>query len=113
MSDHLFKKGEVGNPAGRPKGSKNKFKIDASEVFKKHNYNPLIELIKLGQKENLTDRLRMETNAELCQYLYPKLKSVEITADEALERFQLVFNVGDNASNNVQRDEDSEPLPPE
>ena len=111
MKDYLFKKGNNLNPGGRPKGSKNKFKINAVEVFQKKNYNPLIELIKLAKKDNLTDRLRMEANAELCQYLYPKLKSVEITADEVLERFQLVFNVGDNAENNIQRDEDSEPVP--
>lgn len=93
MSDHLFKKGNNSNPAGRPKGAKGRFKLDASEVFKKHNYDPMLELIKLGQKENLTDRLRMETNAELCQYLYPKLKSVELSAAQK-ENISLMINCG-------------------
>jgi len=109
----LFQKGIVTNPTGRPKGAKNKFKIDASEIFKKQNYNPLIELINLARKKGVTDRIKLEANSELCQYLYPKLKSVEITADEALERFQLVFNVGDNAQNNIQCEQDSEQLPSE
>lgn len=103
----LIEKGTTLNPGGRPKGSKNKFKLDASEVFKKQNYNPLIELINLAKRKNISDRIKLEADSELCQYLYPKLKSMEITADEVLERFQLVFNVGDNAQNNIQCEQDS------
>lgn len=109
----LFTAGNLANPAGRPKGSKNKFKLDAAEVFKKHNYNPLIELINLAKRKDISDRIKLEADSELCQYLYPKLKSVEITADEVLERFQLVFNVGENAQNNIQCEQDSKQLPSE
>lgn len=106
----LFEKGKAPPGAGRPKGVKNRFRLDAAEVFKKNNYNPLIELITLAKRKDITDRIKLEADSELCQYLYPKLKAMEITADELIEKFQLVMNVSTNEKDNVHSEQGSEPV---
>lgn len=95
-----FKKGESGNPTGRPKGSKNKLNYNVGAICQQFKCNPfeVLCLIANGQLEKpagenrgMTLRLRMEAAAELAQYLAPKLKAIEHSTamDEAL---QLIIN---------------------
>ena len=53
------------------------------EAFNDHEYNPLIELIKLGKKKRLTknDALRFSIHRELCLKHYPNVAAVTIKGD--------------------------------
>lgn len=103
----MYKKGETGNRNGRPKGSKNKYRLDVASLFTERNYNPILEMIddanflKKEIKENLKKStqyemegdekkafdfrhvafLRLDSknliNKELSQYFAPKLKAIE------------------------------------
>jgi len=116
----LFKKGQSGNPAGRPKGSKNRIIYDIAEILQRKKCNPfeILSDIAMGTVEGYPKlvgiQARREAASDLCQYLLPKLKSVEITSDEFVEGFQMVFNVNKekvaDAVDNVQRNEDSKPV---
>jgi len=108
-----FKPGNVANPKGRPKGAVNKFKFDVLSICEKVGFNPFSELIHLA-KNGSNDRIKLDATAELAGYVAPKLKAIEISADEFVEGFQMVFNVNKekvaDAVNNVQRNEDSKPV---
>jgi hypothetical protein len=78
MAKHLFKPGVSGNPKGRLPGSKDK-----------RHYNTY---------------LRKEAAAELCQYLKPKLKAIELTSDHE-NPVQFIMNFGN--ADTVQRDKNS------
>lgn len=104
-----FKPGNCANPTGRPKGAKNKVRLDVADILSKAGFNPFVELVNLARKGE-DDRIKLDATKELAGYVAPKLKSIEITSGEMLEKFQLVFNVGTNAENNVQREQDSEPI---
>ena len=98
----LFQKGQVNNPKGRPKGSKDKINYNVGSICKSFNFNPFEQLIKLAQTGK--DRIKLEASAELASYLAPKLRSIEVTAEEAIEKFQLIFNVGNQPEENNQPD---------
>ena len=53
------------------------------EAFNDHEYNPLIELIKLGKKKRLTktDRLKFSIHRELCLKHYPNVAAVTLRGD--------------------------------
>lgn len=100
MRPQDFKKGVSGNPGGRPKGARSKVRHDVGQTLKDQGCNPFIILaqIALGNVEynngrDITARLRMESSSELAQYIAPKLKSIEITGDEA-NKISLNLNYG-------------------
>lgn len=85
-----FKKGVSGNKAGRKPGSKNKINSKVWDICNKWNCNPLDVLCWIAtdnlwldeQKIFIKPHLMMEAAAELAQYCYPKLKSIEHTGDK-------------------------------
>jgi hypothetical protein len=96
-----FQKGKSGNPAGRPKDT-HRIRFDVAEICKKNGCNPFEILAQIAaatidippeQKKYLTARIRMEAAAELAQYLAPKLKAVELSAD-ADNPVQVTINLG-------------------
>jgi hypothetical protein len=93
MPRNLFKPGQSGNPNGRKKGSKNKLSYTKQVwgVCEEVGIDPfqvlaLIAAGKLekvdGTAEKIDAHLRKEAAAELCQYLHPKLKAIELKTDD-------------------------------
>lgn len=91
-----WRKGQSGNPAGKPPGALNRMARIAHEMAERYGYDPLEKQIRLAQRleaivhrnhfESPLDRLK---HFELLQkiyrdtmgYLYPALKSIEVTGD--------------------------------
>ena len=85
----MFNKGESGNPAGRPKGSKNKLKRLVAEL-EAIGFNPAAELI--NQYRLLPDgEAKLRVLNDLMKYIYPTPKEEKIAAEspeESVERVQ-------------------------
>lgn len=71
--------------AGRAKGTPNKSSLPIAELCAKHNCSPVEVLIRLALNDNEPDR-QLAAAKELCQYLYPKRKAVELSSAGAFRR---------------------------
>ncbi len=69
---------------GRPKGSVNRRTMRAETIIRKAypGYDPLKHLAELANDPELDKALRMQASKELAQYMYPKLRSVEVTGED-------------------------------
>lgn len=82
--DYLFKKGQSGNPGGVPKNPKNpkkKARLKVQEILDMLDFKPFEEMVKLYRDSATKPRHKVEILTELCGYIAPKLKSVELTSD--------------------------------
>ena len=93
-----FKPGQSGNPNGRPRGSKNKIRFDAAEILKNEGCNPfkILAQIALGNPaynkgEPIGAYTRKDAASELCSYVLPKLKAVELSTAQK-ENISLLIN---------------------
>jgi hypothetical protein len=111
MAKHLFQPGQSGNPAGRRKGSKDKrhYKAEVWEACEKVGVDPFVVLAQIaagiletpeGVREKINAYLRKEAAAELCQYLKPKLKAIELSSD-AENPVQVTMSFGNANSNTI------------
>ena len=66
-------------------GSKNKrnteFQKNLRNYMKKHNVDPFYYMVDLIKRQKVNHALKLAAARELCSFLEPKLKSVEITGD--------------------------------
>lgn len=112
MPKQLFKPGQSGNPSGRRKGAKDIrcYKREVWEACEIVGVDPFLVLAEIaagvlekadGTPERINAYLRKEAASELCQYLKPKLKAIEITGDPQ-NPVQFIMNFGHG--NTIQRD---------
>ncbi len=79
MAKVRFKPGESGNPKGRPKGAKDKFKQETKRRIDK----VLTQLEKTLEADikALSDRERVKLWTDLQEYINPKLQRTEIKGE--------------------------------
>lgn len=89
----LLRTGKDANPNGRPKGSKTKFRFDVAAILHELKYCPFTQLVEIARDLKWNKRERTQAAIELASYVAPKLKSIEITSDEA-NKISLNLNYG-------------------
>jgi len=77
-----FKKGQSGNlhPPGSPT-PKSRARLKVLEILEMYDFNPFEKMISLYESTN-KDRIKVDILTELCGYLAPKLKSMELSGDK-------------------------------
>ena len=73
-----FKKGQSGNPGGRPKGSRSYKTKLVEEKLAELNCDPIEGMVHLAQDEATDVGIRARLFSELANYIYPKRKAVEL-----------------------------------
>lgn len=83
MPRQLFKKGVSGNPGGvpNPNKSKKKARLKVQEILEMLDFKPFEEMIKLYRAETTKTRQKVDILIDLCSYIAPKLKHVELSGD--------------------------------
>lgn len=92
----MFKPGQSGNPAGRPKGSRNKVQEEIKEAF------ALVLQNKLGDLDEMLTRVAAEDPAKAIDLLIklsnrflPELARTELTGSDGEDLFKnITFNFG-------------------
>ena len=84
-----FKKGQSGNPNGRPKGSGNKFTKDISEILE-DNQSPLEYMLSVMNNTDNDQRERLDAAKAAAPYIHARIAHIEVKTD--LENVQRVIN---------------------
>ena len=84
-----FKKGEVTNPKGRPKGKPNKTTAEIREAYQKLVEDNLTNMTKwLGEVAMENPEKAMELMLKLSEYMIPKLARQEVTGADGADLFK-------------------------
>lgn len=80
---HLFPKGVSGNPGGKPKPghSKKKARLKVQEILDMMDFKPFEEMVRMYRDKATKTRYKVDILIELCNYIAPKLKNVEVSGD--------------------------------
>lgn len=79
-----FEKGQIGNPKGRPKGSRNKTAIELKEILFEVISNETDSL--LNRLNNLPDKDRIELLIKLLPFVLPKCsnENINVSFDDGI-----------------------------
>lgn len=81
MPRKLFVKGKSGNPKGvQGVPPRTRARLKVQEILDMEDFSPFHEMIKLYRTTN-KERVKADILTELCSYIAPKLKHVEVSTD--------------------------------
>ncbi len=80
---NMWKKGQSGNPSGRPKKW-----YDLKAVCEEKGFDPFILFIEVAQNDQNEPSVRVSAAKEVASRLLPSLKSIEVTRDDAEARLE-------------------------
>lgn len=84
-----FKKGEVTNPKGRPKGKPNKTTAEIREAYQRLVEDNLTNMTKwLGEVATDNPERAMDLMLKLSEYMIPKLARQEVTGADGADLFK-------------------------
>tara|TARA_R110002049_G_scaffold230196_2_gene402343 strand:+ start:4033 stop:4335 length:303 start_codon:yes stop_codon:yes gene_type:complete len=96
-----FKKGESGNPAGKPKGALNKTTKEMKEILNKALFGDAQSII--DDLALLEPKDRLMIKAKFAPFILPSMKAVEakvITEGDTSLGFNINYNTGDLKKDN-------------
>ena len=87
MSDTRFKaENKLGR--GRPKGAINHSTLALRDLLKKHNFDPILELMKMYKEVDTAKKERVTICNILLDYTQPKIKSVDLETGSSVDEEQ-------------------------
>jgi len=103
----MFKPGESGNPAGRPKGTLNRNTKQIREAYQKLTEDNLDNMnLWLSQIASEDPAKAMDVMIRLSEYIIPKLARTELTGNEGEDLFKNIkFEFGPDINDNSNREE--------
>ncbi len=105
---NLWKPGQSGNPAGRPKGTKNIATKQIREAYQKLTEDNLDNMsMWLAQVAADNPEKAMDLMLKLSEYIIPKLARQEITGTDGEDLFKNVkFEFGPDVNNEDERNDE-------
>lgn len=73
---------------GRPKGCINHSTLELREFLKKHNFDPILELMKIYKEEDTAKQQKVQICTIFLDYTRPKLKAVDMETGSSAEEDQ-------------------------
>jgi hypothetical protein len=97
--DHLYKKGQSGNPAGKPKGSKNKPKFSVMQTCADQKFDPCMELINIVRTPGASLHAKVQACIDIMAYMDAKNKPKDSETGSTDDRYVLHMNFGEPDKN--------------
>lgn len=79
-------KNKLGN--GRPKGAINRSTLELRDLLKKHNFDPILELMKIFKEADTAKKEKVQICNIFLDYTRPKLKAVDMETGSSAEEDQ-------------------------
>ena len=102
----MFKKGQSGNPAGKPKGtiSKKRRVLNLYDEMTKRapNFNLLDEFMKVYNEGDL--KVKLDVLKTLAPHIAPTLKSIDISQHEDASQEEMLKLIAEGLSGNERSD---------